>query len=200
MAPMTQLDFPAFLTPAFDARALELVESTIAVVDPRGSILWRNPAWDRFAKENGCEREFSSYFDGIAPPLGDFYRSVFAKALATGEVYEQDYECSSATTYRLFHCRALPVDAHGLVVEHSLVAESPHERVPVEALESRYVGASGKIHQCGNCRRVKCRDREHAWHWVPRWVERPHPLTSHVICPACVGYYWGRRIAKRTRR
>lgn len=198
--PSVQRSFPAFLTPAFDARALELFESSIAVLDPEGSILWRNPAWDRFAKDNGGEGEYASYFDGIAPPLRDFYRSVFTNALETGEVYEQDYECSSATTYRLFHLRALPVDAHGLVLEHSLVAESPHDPQPEEVIEARYLDATGKLHQCGNCRRVRNRNREHEWHWVPRWVERPHPRTSHVICPSCAGYYWGRRIAKRKPR
>lgn len=195
---MAPRSFPTFLTPAFDPRALELVDSTIVVIDPEGRLLWANPAWGRVAEEHGCDPEFSSYFDGITPPLRDFYRAVFADAIATGKVYEQEYECSTSMTYRRMHLRALPIDSTGLLLEHSVVVEHPHDREAEEACQ--YIGPEGTIHQCSNCRRVRCHEREHAWHWVPVWVERPPPITSHVICPLCVGYYWGRRRTSKQRQ
>lgn len=185
--------FPEFLTPAFDPHALAVLESTIVVIDPLASILWVNPAWDRFAADNGAHDYVGhrgSYLDGIAQPLRDFYRAVFSNALETGEVFEQEYECSSPDVRRIFHLRALPVEGRGMLIEHSLVVEGAHEGAPEEPAEARYLGRAGLIIQCSNCRRVR-RGDTHAWDRVPRWVERPHPKTSHGICPSCVGWYWG---------
>jgi hypothetical protein len=197
MAP-APLPFPAFLAPAFDARDLEEADATIAVIDPDGNILWVNRAWDTFAQGNGAvgdEVSHGSYLDQIAPPLRDFYRAVFANALATGEAYDLDYECSSPERHRRFHLRALPIDAHGMLLEHSRIAEGAHDRTAEDAVEERYQDAEGMILQCSNCRRVRGPTPQ-AWDWVPRWVARPHPRTSHVICPSCVGFYWGRRSKK----
>jgi hypothetical protein len=82
--------FPDFLVPAFSTDALDQLETTIAVIAPDAKILWVNPAWDRFARENGASDDldpWESYLDGISPPLRDFYREVFDRALVTGEIY-----------------------------------------------------------------------------------------------------------------
>ena len=195
------LPFPEFLEAAFDLPALERVESTIAVIDPAARLLWVNPAWHRFARENGGEESVfagsESYLDGIAPPLKDFYRSVFANALATGEVFEQDYECSSPEKRRLFRLRVLPIEGKGLLLEHALNAEGAHEGASENDVEARYVSAAGIILQCSNCRRVRRHD-SHAWEWAPGFVARPRANTSHGLCPSCVGFYWGLKLAKRS--
>jgi hypothetical protein len=114
----------------------------------------------------------------------------------TGRVFEQEYQCSSPDKYRVYHLRALPIDARGLLLEHSLVAERDHEEASKEAIEERYLGPEGTLLQCSHCRRVRAAAAVEAWDWVRQWVERPHPKTSHGICPSCVGYYWGRRASK----
>jgi PAS domain-containing protein len=187
--------FPELLRPAFDAAALEQVESNIAVLDADGHILWVNPAWVRFAQENGAEArtpEGGSYFDAISPPLRDFYREAFSKALATGGVFDQEYECSTPDKRRIFRLRALPVEARALLVEHSLVAEYDHGEPSHEAIAERYVREDGTLLQCSHCRRVRAAST-HSWEWVRQWVAAPHPETSHGICPSCVGFYWGLR-------
>ena len=103
--------FPDFLADAFPEADLEHSESTLAVVDPEGAILWVNRFWRRFAQENGGHAwrdGVGSYFDGIAPPLRDYYKSLFDNVLTTGEPFEQDYECSSPEKAR--HSRAFSLD------------------------------------------------------------------------------------------
>jgi hypothetical protein len=190
--------FPELLRDAFDAEALERVGTNIAVIDAEGGILWVNLAWRRFARENGAPSELDevrSYYDGIAPPLREFYRSAFSNALVTGEVFDHEYECSSPDRHRIYHLRALPIDARGLLLEHSLVTETEHEASTQEAIEARYLNEDGTLLQCSHCRRVRV-TAGHTWDWVRQWVAKPHPMTSHGICPSCVGFYWGRRFGK----
>lgn len=195
------MGFPAFLFPAFDEVLLSASPSTVAVIDRDGVLLWCNPAWWRFAEENGAEaRSVSSrsYFEAIQGPFREHYERAFAEALATDRVFEEDYECSTPHRRRVYRVRAMPFRGEGLVLEHSMVAEAP----PVAESEwptSSYAGANGTIAQCGNCRRVHHRPSS-AWHWVPALVERVHPMTSHVICPSCVGFYWGRKLGPRPPR
>lgn len=73
-----------------------------------------------------------------------------------------------------------------------------HDHAAEDAVEARYLGADGMILQCSHCRRVRG-PSPHAWDWIPRFVALPHPNTSHVICPSCVGL-WGRRSEGRVRR
>jgi hypothetical protein len=186
---------PEFLAGAFDADALVRDGSTIVVLDPDGKILWTNPAWERFARENGGHdlERFASYYAGIGPVLRGFYESAFANALLTGAVYVQEYECSSPDVFRKFHLQAMPVAGKGLLLTHSLLVERPHEHQQAPAAAAppdRYRGANGIVVQCSNCRRVR-RAGEEVWDWVRDWVAASPPNTSHGICAPCLGFYWG---------
>ncbi len=194
------MGFPAFLFPAFDEALLSASPSTVTVIDRDGEVLWCNPAWWRFAEENGADLASvspRSYFEAIQGPFREHYERAFAEALATDRVFEQDYECSCPSRRRWFRLRAMPMAGAGLVLEHSLIAEAPlHADADWPA--SAYESAQGTIAQCGNCRRVHHLETS-AWHWVPSLVEHIHPKTSHVICPSCVGFYWGRKLGPRRR-
>ena len=86
------------------------------------------------------------------------------------------------------------------LLPHAASAPPPEEPAGSEdAVEARYLAEGGLILQCSHCRRVRS-PSPHAWDWVPRWVARSHPNTSHVICPSCVGLHWGRRSEGRVRR
>ena len=193
--------FPEFLEPAFSTVTLEQPDTTIAVIDPGAGILWVNPAWDRFARENGASERldgYGSYLDGISPPLREVYRRVFDRALRTGEVFEHDYECSSPDTLRRFHLRVLPIETRGLILEHSLIAESPHPGTAEAPIEARFLDENGRILQCSNCRRVRI-PVSYAWAWVPAWVAQAPPMMTHGICPSCIGFYWGQWRVRRGR-
>ena len=187
---------PAILAARFDVDALDRDESTNVAIDPAGTILWVNRAWERFATANGGAdvlRRFGlggSYLGAISPSLQGFYASAFSNALASGEPLELDYECSSAETFRRFHMRGLPIGQEGLLLEHSLVVEHPHDRAVLEPIDALYASPDGVVVQCSNCRRVR-RTTGLAWDWVPAWVRSFPPRTSHGLCDSCRAFYWG---------
>ena len=186
---------PEFLRPMFEGTTLAEGPATLVALAPDGTILWVNAAWREFARANDGDdvlRRFGpgqSYFAGAGGPLRSFYEGVVQNALLTGEPFEQDYECSSAEVFRIYHLRVLPFGVDGLLLEHSLVVERPHEQEDHDAVEPCYRNASGMIVQCANCRRVR-RAEGDAWDWVRPWVSDLPTNTSHGICSACMGYYW----------
>jgi hypothetical protein len=185
--------FPRHLLPEFDAASLEELASLVAVVDPAGEILWVNGAWQRSARANGVRTDQAegrgSYFDGITPELREVYQAAFAKALATKEVFDQIYDCSSPDRRRIFHCRALPVRTDALIVEHALVIDAEPDLAADASLAAQYLNHDGTLLQCSHCRRVRGPE-PHAWSWMSSWAAHPHPRTSHVVCPLCADYYW----------
>ena len=183
----------------FTTEALAKESSTLVAVDPEGTILWVNPAWWRFAQDNGGQQVLtrygigSSYYDGIGGNLRDYFVSAFRDALARMRVFEQDYECSSPDTQRLMRLRALPIRDGGLLLEHTCIAEIERPEGGASPVEVRYLNAHGVIVQCSNCRRIRRKD-EAVWDWVPSWVASPHSAISHGLCAVCTGFYWGRRL------
>ena len=190
----SRASFPQFLADVFDEEALAHQPASICAVDPSGAIVWVNPAWRRFAIENGAPEVANapSYYGGISEPLREDFVRAFETSLRTGTPFELDYECSSPEERRTFRLRALPIRSEGLLVEHARVATSIHPDEPHLPLDDRYADANGMILQCANCRRVRCVSSG-AFDWVPAWVLTPRPQTSHGICPSCAGYYYGLR-------
>lgn len=186
--------FPTFIEDAFDEVELARLPSSVAVIDAAGEILWTNPAWHDFAANNGAAGEsvrWQSYFEPIAGPLRGYYESAFAAALRTGQVFEQDYECSTPEQRRFFRLRALPIRQTMLLVEHAIVAGELREDRPTEPPpEPAYRNEHGLLVQCSNCRRTR-NPTTQGFDWVAAWVERCPSRTSHGVCPTCAGFYWG---------
>jgi hypothetical protein len=191
--------FPDFVL--LDETKLSAAADSICIIDPQGTILWTNPAWHAFAAENGAARvshSWRSYLAPIPPPLRGFYEAAFREALASGDVLEHEYECSSPEVARRFRMRALPIEARGLVLEHSLVSALTHPEDHAAEIEAHYLDESGIVSQCAHCRRVR-HPRSGALHWVPALVGRPHSRTSHMLCAACAGFYLGPHRRRRRR-
>lgn len=185
--------FADFLHPRFKEEVLDRLPSPVAALEASGDILWVNPAWDAFADANGCVRaggRWGSYFAGITTELRSYYQEAFRQALATGNVFEQEYECSSPGILRRFHLRAMPFEGRVLLAEHVPVLEVARDETASPASEE-FHSPTGTIAQCSNCRRTY-HPPSGAFQWVPAWVQRPHPRTSHVICPPCARYYYHR--------
>jgi hypothetical protein len=189
------IEFPVFLRDKYDEGALEADASSFAAIDAGATIVWTNKAWRDFAEANGGPRSLRagavglSYLEPIAPPILPFYAESFSRALETGTPLEQDYECSSDQVFRKFRLRALPVDQAGLLLEHRLIVERPHDREAAAPVESAYRDNNGIVVQCANCRRVQRPDRS-TWDWIPEWVKEMPPRTGHGICAPCMGFYW----------
>ncbi len=153
-----------------------------------------NPAWTRFALANGG-REIpdrwgpgSSLTDAMSGWPRAYYRKQYIQALATGEVFRQEYECSSPGEERHFLQVAYPLErGRGLLITNSLVREES----PKSAGDAggQYVDHRGLIVQCSHCGRVAWPEVEGSWGWAPTLAGRTDSRISHSFCPWCLEHY-----------
>jgi hypothetical protein len=167
--------------------------SSIAAITGDGRIGWVNRGWLEFARANGgagaAIHVGDNYFAAIGGETRGPFEAAVAECLASGIPLEQEYECSSATVQRVYRLRMLPLSKRTLLLVHHPVARQSQDRPAEPPEEARYRNACGQIAQCGNCRRTRTFP-EHAWHWVPSWVERPPEGVTYVPCPVCRGFSW----------
>lgn len=180
----------------FDQRALEQSGDVHCFVDRSLSIRWVNPAWLQFAAANGGEPAISRSWsvgarllDAIQGPLRDWYGERIARCAAEQQVWQHDYECSSPDELRLFHLTAYPVPSGGVLFVHSLVRSAPRAGA-APPLPAAYRDVAGNVTQCGHCRRFRRPTGPERWDWIPEWVARVPPETSHGLCPTCLDHFY----------
>ncbi len=161
-----------------------------------------NPAWFRFAKENGGEPHISaewglgrSILDCISGEVRKFYEAKWNACLNAQEVWTHDYDCSSDMVYRRYHQIVYPMGRReGLLIVNSLIVERRHDKARMPptgaAGQSFYLDENGFIHQCAHCRRVKNTREAERWDWVPEWVRRCPEHTSHTFGPTRFRHYY----------
>ncbi len=195
--------FAERLAPHFVLEQLETHPASIFGLLPGGQIAYVNPAWVRFARENGAllhELPIAfmgqRYLDVIAAPLKPFYAQLFSLAPDVGRALQpvsHVYECSSATEFRQFAMKVYALaQGEGFVVINTLVASRPHDnisRVPQLPDRALYAKADGIIVQCAHCRLVRRADHSQ-WDWVPAWIEQAPSGISHGVCEVCLEYYY----------
>lgn len=172
---------------------LEATDDTSYILSDELRIVRVNPAFHRFAAANAGDDVAARWGRGAAvvdatcAELRPFYQALFARALATGQRFEHDYECSSPQVFRAFRMLVVPVGAY-LMVTHSLQVERPHDRAALAADPSyRHNGA---IRMCACCRRVRASTAIERWDWVPAYVEAMPRNVSHGLCAMCEhGYH-----------
>jgi hypothetical protein len=174
-------------------------ESTvICCLDSRLRIVYCNSAWDRFAVENGaphlCRPAPIGHciLDFISGPDRDYFEKHYRTCLLESQLWERDYECSSAKVHRTFRMRVLPLQSmRGLLVIFSLQVERPHELAGSPPLEDLYRSERGLIMMCASCRRTR-RDGPdgESWDWIPSFVDRMPLRTSHGICTPCMELHY----------
>ncbi len=177
-------------------RALSGSDDVAYVLAADRTILRTNQGWSRFALANGGASTLDRWprgaciDDAIPEPLRAFYLGAFSRALASGERWEHDYECSSAETYRRFRMVAYPVEQQWLVVVNSLIMEEAMAREVCAPCLTAYE-ADGVIGMCSHCRRVRNPAGHQRWDWVPAYVRSPPRNLSHGLCEPCYAFYWG---------
>ena len=182
----------------YPASVVEADTAVIFCLDPDLMITYCNPAWDRFAIQNGAQELCRPAPLGhcVLDFIGGADRTYFEKhyrgVLQQSEPWERDYECSSSEAYRKFRLRVLPMQAvRGLFVINSLIVEQPHQLAAAPPLEETYRTARGLIVMCASCRRTR-RNRPGVdiWDWVPGFVETLPVRTTHGVCPSCRELYY----------
>jgi hypothetical protein len=185
----------------FDVAALDAERATVCGLSEDLVILYVNPAWHRYARDNGAswrEGEWSvgaQLMDAVPDVLRPFYRGLFARARAAPGPVEHEYDCSSPETLRRCRMRVYPCPSGALVVVHSMLPEVAREagdETGADEVEADYRDDNGLIALCSHCRRVR-RARtadEPVWDWVPSFARHPPQGVSHSLCRTCVRYYY----------
>ena len=179
---------------------LENYTDTIFALSNNLVLIYFNPAWFNFARDNDGEPAISERFilgthicDFITGEILEYYLEVFQRILQTGKIWHHDYECSSPKMLRKFYQTVYPLyERKGLLIVNSLVKEAPQDENainPHEAIDAYYRQPSGLITQCCNCRRIRRVGNQDEWDWVPAWVEKIPEKTSHTICKVCFEFY-----------
>ncbi len=151
-----------------------------------------NPAWDKFAAENGghgmTRPEVSGrlILDFIPDVLRAFYVHKYWQAERSNGPTEFDYNCSSPEKIRLFRMKMIPQEEGLLIVNHLRLEEECNVTSPLNPEEREmYVARDGFTTMCANCRKTKRRNDDATWIWIPEFLS-DHSLTvSHGMCPRC---------------
>jgi hypothetical protein len=187
--------FLALLEPEL-AQQLEARRDSACGLWPDLSIAYVNPAWARFAKDNGASngfparwREGASFLDGVGKPLREYYRSHLVQVLQSARLWASEYECSSPELFRLYRMDVMPVgERQGLLVTHTRLTQLPHApglaRGPVDP--APYLDEHRQVPQCMHCRRVQRADAKHLWDWIPLWVEHVPDFATGSLCTECI--------------
>lgn len=194
-------DFPSKLN-GIDFKTLEKSKHSIYGLSEDLNLIYVNPEWINFAKENGVK--------GIVLkkiPLGkpiknaisgervkSFYTKNYIKVLKTGKPWRHEYECSTVDEFREFHQHTYRLkDNKSLIIINTLTIHSPMKEIGREVFnisDNRYINSKGFLTQCTNCRCTQRADEIDVWDWVPAWVKKIPENCSHSICPICYDYFW----------
>lgn len=176
-------------------RAVEGGDNVSYLLSDSLRIVRCNDAGTRFAKANGGGAMLARWgrgailLDAISQDLRGFYRHLYARALATNQRVEHDYECSSDQVLRRYRMIILPIPPAFLVVTHALLVERPHDRAASEPDDAAYLH-DGVITMCSHCRRVRATVSPERWDWVPAYLTMTLPNLSHGMCPPCGAFYF----------
>jgi hypothetical protein len=158
-----------------------------------------NSAWSDFATRNGGGAALAEgplgrpALDQARGPIDSFYERAFTHVLDTGRPFEHVFECSSATLLRVCRMMVKRTDhGGGILVANTVTIERPHRSTSrvTRALDPRlHLETDGGWTECGGCRRVRRRDDESRWDWVPELLGRDLGGTQFAICPSCAELY-----------
>jgi hypothetical protein len=157
-----------------------------------------NPAWERFAAENGghglscaevCGRLI---LDFVPDVLRTFYLHKYWLAKRTADGAHLDYDCSSPDRIRLLRMTMLPLDDLLLVTNHLRLEEKCEARPPLTAEQaSHYISSTGFVVMCANCRKTRQRESETQWDWIPEMLSHDSRKVSHGLCARCKTHLYG---------
>jgi hypothetical protein len=154
-----------------------------------------NPAWDRFAHDNGAAELAGSrvlgtcILDVIPNILHDFYGAAYDSVRKFRRHWWHVFDCSSFGLSRSFQMRVLPANGNGLLVVNTLVRAEPHPE-PIAARIEEYTDADGIATMCANCRRAEHLTQPGRWDWIPMLLFTSGALVKPGLCPFCFAYHY----------
>jgi len=157
-----------------------------------------NPAWERFAVENGGLRLSRAgvcgrlILDFVPDVLRTFYLHKYWLAKRTADGTYFDYDCSTPDRIRLFRMTMLPLEDLLLITNRQRLDEKCQARPPLTVEESsHYISSTGFVVMCANCRKTRHRESEMHWDWIPEMLSHDRLKVSHGLCPRCKTHLYG---------
>lgn len=124
---------------------LEADTAVSFALDDKLQLIYCNPAWDRFAAQNGAPHLLAEKVLGVpvlrstSGELCGYYQSLYDGALADRKPMEHDFHCSSAGVERLMRMHVYPLrSAPALLIVCSLRMEKPHAGPSGEPVQTLY--------------------------------------------------------------
>jgi hypothetical protein len=167
------------------------------VLDSKLDIVYANPAWDKFARDNDGSHltadavKGTNIFQVIPRVLRPFYTRVFDEVRSRAVVWQHIYECSGPQRFRKFRMRIHLLNPNWLMVSNTLVVEEDLGwKAP--AHDFVYRNRHGLIVMCANCRSSQRRDNPSQWDFCSAHLRvPPASLGVHAgLCPTCRGYFY----------
>lgn len=181
--------------------ALEGMQDVALVLDAAGRVAFVNRAWEVHAAQAEVpqlsrDALLGSVYD--APVVGPLRAAVAERvwrAQKESAASALHGECNTPTVFRLLTTTFDPIRDHarvaGVLVRHSLRAVGPlrrqHEATALPL--ATFMDGRGAVVQCSCCRRVRA-VATGQWHLSLSLLVRPHALTSHELCDACLAAYF----------
>lgn len=182
-----------------DLSQIDSSTSVAYLLDKELNILYVNQAYLDFAYKNGAGPDFADRFgvgcklkDILNPFLYEFYHEHYLEVLKTGNRWKHAYQCSSATTFRLFTQYALASKGRLLIVNRLMEEyEIPLAKLGKRACQpADYLSPAGYVTQCAHCRKVQKQRETYRWERVVEWVEKPPLKTRFTLCHQCFKEYY----------
>jgi hypothetical protein len=176
--------------------AIDNTDNVIYLLNTKKEVVYCNPAWDRFAAENGGEAALasrvvgSSIFDVIPEPLRRFYEDVYELCTGESRIITFNYHCSSPVSFRLFQMQVVPQTDACFAVVNSLIVEHAHDEPGAFPSPKLYEDPEAMVTMCSHCRRTRRVGAENTWDWVPAHLSRRSMSVSHGLCPICRAHYY----------
>ncbi len=175
---------------------LEGTQDVACQLDGDLKIVYCNPAWDEFARNNEGHGALSELVCGrhirdfVPDPLSEFYEAAFQSA--NDGIVEFEYECSSSEIFRRFRMQIIANRLlGGFTLLNSLVVAEPMGLHRDGEQGYSYVGETGLIRVCSHCRRSRRVHPLEFWDWVPAHFSHAHRNITHGLCPVCRAYFYG---------
>jgi hypothetical protein len=180
-----------------DLDELERRRDTVFALSGERRLVYVNPAYGRFARENGAEwlegawELGASIDDAIPEPLRRFYDSLYETVRDTNTPVDHDYECSTPSAIRRLRMRVYPLRPAGWLVVNAIIAEGL-DPGPSTAPDQHLYRVYGVIVVCCHCRRTRRASGGGAeqWDWVPAWLADAPAEVSHGLCPPCFAHHY----------
>ena len=185
------LGFPSWISNVadWDRDVLYLLDDELRFADC-------NPAWDKFAADNGgvgisrAEVLGRSVLDYVPDVLRTSYVHKYWYVKHTREPVAFDYDCSSPEKIRLFRMTMSGIEDGLLVVNHLRLEEECRVTGPLtDGARAMYLSPDGFVTMCANCRKTKRRGDPTQWDWIPEFLNDRSLTVSHGLCPRCIPLY-----------